>query len=76
LIHAHPAILPISDIELGLGHLIAVAREVPCGHGFIDNLYVTRAGNIVLVETKLWRNSHMRREVWRRRSTISRRSAR
>ena len=42
---------------------MAVAREVPCGHGFIDNLFVTAEGDIVLVETKLWRNSQMRREV-------------
>jgi hypothetical protein len=63
LIHDHPAILPISDIEPGFGELIAAAREVPCGHGFIDNLYLTPSGEIVLVETKLWRNSQMRREV-------------
>ncbi|PAL22805.1 hypothetical protein [Sphingopyxis sp. GW247-27LB] len=63
LIHDHPAILPISDIEPGFGDLIAVAREVPCGHGYIDNLYLTPSGDIVLVETKLWRNSQMRREV-------------
>lgn len=63
LIHAHPAILPMSDIEPGLGDHIAAAREIRCGHGFIDNLYMTPSGNIVIVETKLWRNSQMRREV-------------
>lgn len=63
LIHNHPAILPVSDIEPGFSDLIAVAREVPCGHGYIDNLYLTPSGDIVLVETKLWRNSQMRREV-------------
>ena len=63
LIHDHPAILPISDVEPGFGDLIAVAREVPCGHGYIDNLFLTPSGDIVLVETKLWRNSQMRREV-------------
>ncbi len=63
LIHDHPSILPISDIEPGFGELISAAREVPCGHGFIDNLYLTPSGDIVLVETKLWRNSQMRREV-------------
>src|SRR3546814_9582121 len=63
LIHDHPAILPVSDIEPGFGDLIAAAREVPCGHGYIDNLYLTPSGDIVLVETKLWRNSQMRREV-------------
>lgn len=63
LIHDHPAILPISDIEPGFSDLIAAGREVPCGHGFIDNLYITPSGDIVLVEVKLWRNSQMRREV-------------
>lgn len=63
LIHDYPAILPMSDIEPGFGDLIAVAREIPCGHGYIDNLYLTPSGDIVLVETKLWRNSQMRREV-------------
>src|SRR3546814_20051753 len=50
LIHDHPAILPVSDIEPGFGDLIAAAREVPCGHGYIDNLYLTPSGDIVLVE--------------------------
>ncbi|OJW61555.1 MAG: hypothetical protein BGO57_12710 [Sphingomonadales bacterium 63-6] len=63
LIHDHPAILPISDIEPGFGDLIAAGREVPTGHGNIDNLYLTPSGDIVLVETKLWRNGQMRREV-------------
>lgn len=63
LIHDHPAILPVSDIEPGFGDLIPVAREVPCGHGYIDNLYLTSSGDIVLAETKLWRNGQMRREV-------------
>jgi hypothetical protein len=63
LIHDHPAILPVSDIEPAFGDLFPAAREVPCGHGFIDNLYLTPTGDIVVVETKLWRNSQMRREV-------------
>ncbi|THF54385.1 PDDEXK family nuclease [Ollibium composti] len=63
LIHNHPSILPISEIEPGFGNLIAVAREVPCRHGFIDNLCVTASGDIVVIETKLWRNPQMRREV-------------
>jgi hypothetical protein len=63
LIFDHPALLPVVDIEPGFGELVAVAREVPCGHGYIDNLYITRAGEIVLVETKLWRNVQARREV-------------
>src|SRR3546814_2706818 len=40
-----------------------MAREVPCRHGLIDNLFVTPSGDIVLVEAKLWRNPEMRRKV-------------
>ncbi len=63
LIFEHPEILPISQIEPGFGTIIPAAREVACGHGFIDNLYLTPTGEIVLVETKLWRNVQARREV-------------
>lgn len=63
LIQDHPAILPIADIEPGFGDPVPIAREVPCGHGYIDNLYLTPSGDIVLVETKLWRNNEIRREV-------------
>ena len=63
LIHEHPTILPISDIEPGFGQLLPAAREVPCASGAIDNLYLTPRGEIVLVETKLWQNSEMRRKV-------------
>lgn len=63
LIHAHPGILPISQIEPSFGVPVAAAREVACGHGYIDNLFVTPAGDIIVVETKLWRNPQARREV-------------
>lgn len=41
VIHDQPQILPIAQIEPGMGAIIPVAREVPCGHGYIDNLFVT-----------------------------------
>ena len=63
LIHAHPGILPMVDIEPGFGMLIPAALEVPCPHGKIDNLFLTPSGDIVFVETKLWRNTEIRREV-------------
>lgn len=59
----HPQVLPIVDIEPGFGVIYPVAMEVPCGHGFIDNLYITATGDIVLVEAKLWRNPQARREL-------------
>lgn len=63
LIHAHPEILPISDIEPGFGTPVSVAREIACAHGIIDNLYITPTGDLVVIETKLWRNPEARREV-------------
>jgi hypothetical protein len=63
LIFDHPELLPISRIEPGFGAIVPIAREVACGHGSIDNLYLTPSGEIVLVETKLWRNVQARREV-------------
>ena len=63
LIHDRPEILPISRIEPGFGSPIALAREVRCGHGKVDNLYLTPTGEIILVEAKLWSNPQARREV-------------
>lgn len=63
LIHQNPALLPASDIEPALDQLIPVCRELPCPCGFLDNLYVTPNGYLVLVECKLWRNPESRRKV-------------
>lgn len=63
LIFEHPQLLPIAHIEPGFAIPVPAAREVACGHGYIDNLYLTPNGEIILVETKLWRNVQARREV-------------
>jgi hypothetical protein len=63
LIHANPACLPISEIEPGLGRFVPICRELPTPHGPIDNLLMTPAGEIALVETKLFRNPEARRLV-------------
>jgi hypothetical protein len=63
LVHDNPQLLPIDQIEQALGPLVPVAMEVACSHGFIDNLFLTPDGNIVLLEVKLWKNPEMRREV-------------
>lgn len=62
-IHHCPDLVPVGDIEPGFGELIPVACEVACGHGFIDNVFVTPTGDLVIVETKLWRNPEARRQV-------------
>jgi hypothetical protein len=63
LLHAHPEILPMGQIEPGFDELIPICRELPVAGGFADNLFATPNGNIVLVECKLWRNPQARREV-------------
>lgn len=63
LIQTIPDLLPTAEIEPGFGRLIPVAIEVPCGHGLIDNLFVSPSGGIAIVETKLWRNLDSRRLV-------------
>lgn len=63
LLFRYPACLPVSEIDAGLQPLIPVCMELPVGSGFLDNLYVTEDGDLVLVECKLWRNSEARREV-------------
>ena len=63
LIHGHPEILPIGDIEPGFSRLVPVCRELGTKHGPIDNLLMTAEGDIVLVEVKLWRNPESRRKV-------------
>jgi hypothetical protein len=63
LIQKHPEVLPVAQIEPAFGRLVPAAREVACGHGYIDNVFLTPVGEIVIVETKLWSNPQARREV-------------
>jgi len=64
LIQRFPALLPVDEVEPGLVPLVPVCMELPLtSGGFADNILMTRAGGLVLVETKLWRNPQARREV-------------
>lgn len=63
LIHDHPHLLPIQEIETGFSPLISIGREVSTPAGFIDNLFISPDGYITIIETKLWRNAEARREV-------------
>lgn len=58
-----PDLLPIEEIGAGWGPLVSLGREVPTDAGPMDNLYVSPAGEITLVEAKLWRNPEARRKV-------------
>lgn len=59
----HPESLPLREIEPNLGPVVPLCMELKSLVGFMDIVYVTPTGQIVLVETKLWRNAEARREV-------------
>ena len=63
LIHAHPACLPIAEIDPMFANPVAICTELNTPAGPIDNLLVTPSGLPILVECKLWRNPQARREV-------------
>ncbi len=58
-----PEALPTKEIDPHIGPLIPICMEIETGSGPADILYVTPTGQVVLVETKLWRNPEARREV-------------
>lgn len=59
----HPESLPVKEINPHIGPLMPVCMEIETGAGAADILYLTPSGQVVLVETKLWRNPEARREV-------------
>jgi hypothetical protein len=63
LAHAHPELLPITEIEPAFEPAIAVCIELPTPKGYIDNFFVTPTGNLLFAECKLWRNPEARRRV-------------
>jgi hypothetical protein len=63
LVSRYPTVLPIDQIEAGLTPAISICMELPVASGFVDNLYVTPDGYLIVGETKLFRNPEARREV-------------
>jgi hypothetical protein len=63
LIFKNPSLLPMDQIEPGLAGLIPICMELPLRCGYLDNLFLTPDGDVVIVEVKLWRNPEMRRAV-------------
>jgi hypothetical protein len=63
LIMRHPSVLPVDQIEPAFSPLVPVCIELPTQTGFLDNLLVTPAGDLALVECKLWRNHEARQKV-------------
>lgn len=63
-----PVVLPIKEFLPDARAAVALGREIPVElgggkTGCVDNLLVTDSGHLVVVETKLWRNSQALREV-------------
>ncbi len=63
LLFAHPALIPVGDIEPLFAGLRPLARELPVGGGFLDLIFMNGEGDLTFVETKLWRNPEARRTV-------------
>lgn len=63
LIFQRPAALPARELEPAVDQLVPMALEIQTPTGYIDNLYLTPEGHIVLAECKLWRNPEARRLV-------------
>jgi len=64
LLDRAPQLLPIRDVDERVDvPLTSLGREVATPAGPIDNLFISRNGYLVVVETKLWRNPEARRQV-------------
>jgi hypothetical protein len=63
LVSRYPNALPIEQIEAALTPAIPICMELPLASGFVDNLYATPDGDLIVGETKLFRNPEARREV-------------
>lgn len=62
-IDQHPEALPIGEIEPAFWPAKSCCMELPLRSGYVDNLFVTPLGDLIMVECKLWRNVEARREV-------------
>jgi hypothetical protein len=63
VLRRHPEILPVEEFGPVFHPLVPIGKEMPTTAGSIDNLFISHAGYLVLVETKLWRNPEAKREV-------------
>ena len=63
LVYQNPDIIPMQEIEPAFMGMVPVCKELPTAAGFIDNLWLTPTGGIILGECKLAQNSEVRRKV-------------
>ncbi len=63
VIHENPQTYPIEN-SLNFGQkIISLGREINSGAGYIDILLLTSNADLIIVETKLWRNPEKSRTV-------------
>jgi hypothetical protein len=63
LLQQYPDLLPVDEIDPIFSSLVPIGREIATAVGFIDNLFISKAGYPIIVETKLWRNPEAKRVV-------------
>ena len=63
LIFDYPDCLPISDIDEAFNPVIPVCLELNTPVGPLDILMISPNGELIIIETKLWRNPESRRKV-------------
>jgi hypothetical protein len=63
LVHDHPDIIPMADIEPAYSPMVSICRELETSAGYLDNLWITPQGGLILGECKLVKNPQARREV-------------
>ncbi|HCS21843.1 MAG TPA: hypothetical protein DIW47_15015 [Bacteroidetes bacterium] len=63
LIFNNPECLPVSDIDESFNPLVPVCMELNTQVGPMDILMTSPNGELVIIETKLWRNPEARRKV-------------
>ena len=59
----YPQSLPIAEIDRSYEGLVPICKELYTPAGYLDGLYITPTGRLVVLEAKLWRNPEARRKV-------------
>ncbi len=59
----YPQCLPIAEIDRSYEGLVPICKELYTPVGYLDALYITQTGRLVVLEAKLWRNPEARRKV-------------
>ncbi len=63
LVFRFPSCIPISEIDESYNPILPVCTELNTPAGPLDVFMVTPSGELIIIETKLWRNPEARRVV-------------